>query len=255
MQLSKFENITKEDIVFHKPKDFQLRNSSIKYKRIKIETKLPNGKISPLVLETPFLFSFGVSERKNQETNELNGYSIPVCLWKKDEKPTHEEQDFFNTLNKIHDICEDHLSEYYGDNEATSLGEILYYKHIEVFNEKGKIKKKRDKSASPVLYVKLIYSDKTKKILSIFRTKGNKSINPFDYRNQYFKTKMAIIFESIYLAKNIISLQIKAHEVYIKPLKPRESILENKESDDEDDYESNNEDKSFEEDEDNVFED
>ena len=39
----------------------------------------------------------------------------------------------------------------------------------------------RDESSSPVLYVKLIYSDETKKILSIFRTKGNKSINPFDY--------------------------------------------------------------------------
>ena len=61
---------------------------------------------------------------------------------------------------------------------------------------------------------------------------------------------MAIVFESIYLAKNTISLQIKAHEVYIKPLKPRESILEIKESDDEDDeYESDKEDK------DNAFED
>ena len=50
---------------------------------------------------------------------------------------------------------------------------------------------------------------------------------------------MAIIFESIYLAKNIISLQIKAHEVYIKPLKPRESILEIKESDDESDENEN----------------
>ena len=67
---------------------------------------------------------------------------------------------------------------------------------------------------------------------------------------------MAITFESIYLAKNIISLQIKAHEVYIKPLKPRESILEIKESDDEDDeYESDKEYKPFDEDEDNVFED
>ena len=114
----------------------------------------------------------------------------------------------------------------------------------------------RDESSSPVLYVKLIYSDKTKKILSIFRTKGNKIVNPFDYLNQYFNTKMAIIFESIYLAKNIISFQIKAHEVYIKPLKPREAILEIKESDDEDDeYESDKEDKQFEEDEDNVFED
>ena len=60
---------------------------------------------------------------------------------------------------------------------------------------------------------------------------------------------MAIIFESIYLAKNIISLQMKAHEVYIKQLKPRASILEIKKSDDEE--ESENEDV---ENEYNVFE-
>ena len=45
MQLSKFENISKENIVFHEPKDFQLRNANINYQRIKIETKLPNVKI------------------------------------------------------------------------------------------------------------------------------------------------------------------------------------------------------------------
>ena len=85
--------------------------------------------------------------------------------------------------------------------------------------------------------------------MSLFRTKGNQNVNPFDYLNQYFNTKMALIVESIYMAKNIISLQIKAHEVYIKPLKPRESILEIRESDDEED-ESDNEDN-----EDNVFDD
>ena len=94
MQLSKRENITKENIIFHEPKDFQLSNSNIKYKRTKIETKLPNGKTAPLVLETLFLFSFGVSERKNQETNQLNGYSIPVCLWIKDANPNQEEKRF-----------------------------------------------------------------------------------------------------------------------------------------------------------------
>ena len=127
MQLSKLENITKENIVFHESKDFQLRNSNIKYKRIKIETKLPNGKTSPLVLETPFLFSFGVSERKNQETNQLNGYSIPVCLWKKDEKPNQEEEDFYTALQKIHSICKDHLAEYYGDDEASSFGVLQFF--------------------------------------------------------------------------------------------------------------------------------
>ena len=45
--------------------------------------KYPNGKIGALLPETPFLFSFGVNERKNQETNQLTGYTIPVCLWKR----------------------------------------------------------------------------------------------------------------------------------------------------------------------------
>ena len=66
---------------------------------------------------------------------------LSVCLWKKDEKPNQEEQDFFNVLNKIHNICRGHLEEYYGDNEASSLGEIFYYKHKYV-NSKGKTKKK-----------------------------------------------------------------------------------------------------------------
>ena len=112
----------------------------------------------------------------------------------KDEKPNQEEKDFYDAINKIHEICRDYLEKNFGDNEATSLGEILYYKHTEYQNSKGKTKKKKDESSFPVLYVKLIYSDKTKKILSIFRTKGTKSINPLDYLNQYFNTKMAIIF-------------------------------------------------------------
>ena len=194
MQLSSIENITEDNIVFHEPKKYQVRNTSIKYKRIKIEIKMPNGKISPLVVETPYLFSFGVSKRENQETGELNGYTIPVCLWKKDEKPNEELENFYNLLNNIHEICRSYLEKNYGDNQATSLNEILYYKQIEYTDEKGKTRKKKDKSRCPVHYVKLIYSDKTKKILSLFSTKGKKNINPFDYLDQYFNTKMAIIF-------------------------------------------------------------
>ena len=82
MQLSSIENLTEDNIVFHTAKKHKLPNSKIKYQRIKIEMKLPNGKFSPLVVETPFLFSFGISERKDQEKNKISGYSIPVCLWK-----------------------------------------------------------------------------------------------------------------------------------------------------------------------------
>ena len=58
-------------------------------------------------------------------------------------------------------------SKTFGDNEATSLGQIFFYKHIEYQNSKGKTKKKKDESSPPVLYVKLIYSDKSKNIDNI----------------------------------------------------------------------------------------
>ena len=113
---------------------------------------------------------------------------------------------------------------------ASRLSNIFYYKQIEYTDKKGKTKKKKDETAAPVLYVKFIYSDKSKQILSLFRSKGNDKVNLFNYLEQYCKLKMALIIESIYLSKNVGSLQIKASEVFVKP---REALLTIKESDDE----------------------
>ena len=44
---------------------------------------------------------------------------------------------------------------------------------------------------------------------------------------------MALIIEGIYISKTVVSLQIKVHECYVKPLKPRESLLTINESDSE----------------------
>ena len=194
---------------------------------------MPNGKLTPLVVETPFLFSFGISERKDQETNKVSGYSIPVCLSKKDAEPNQKETNFFNIINKVQDFCRDHLSSDYGENEATSLSDILYYKQVEYVDQKGKTKKNKDKTSAPVLYVKLTYSSDTKKFSTIFRVKGKKEVKPLDYKDKYFNTRMAIIFDSIYLGKNSVSIQVKAHEVHILPFEERKSILEYKENDDE----------------------
>ena len=245
MQLSSFENITEDNIVFQTAKKYKVPNSKIKYERIKIERKLSNGKTTPLVVETPFLFSFGISERKDQETNKINGYSIPVCLWKKDTEPNQKETNFLNIINKVFNLCQDHLSREYGENEASSLSNMLYYKQVEDDDKKGKKKKKeKEKSFSPVLYVKLIYSSDTKKFSTIFRVKGNKEVKPLDYKDKYFNTRMAIIFDSIYNGRNTISIQVKAHQVHILPFEERKSILDFKENDDdevesekEDDYE------------------
>ena len=180
------------------------------------------------------MFSFGISERKDQETNKISGYSIPVCLWKKDAEPNQKETNFLNIINKVLDLCQNHLSREYAENEATSLSEILYYKQVENIDQKGKTKKKKDKTSSPVLYVKLNYSSDTKKFSTIFKVKGKKEVKPLDYKDKYLNTRMAIIFDSIYLGRNSVSIQVKAHEVHILPFEERKSLLEYKENDDDD---------------------
>ena len=157
MQLSSFEDINEDNIVFQAAKKFKIPNSKMKYERIKIERKLPDGKTTPLVVATPILFSFGINERKDQETNNINGYSIPVCHWKKDSEPNQKETNFLNIIKKVQDLCQDHLSREYGENESSSLTDMLYYKQVEYVDKKGKTKKKKDESSSPVLYAKLIY--------------------------------------------------------------------------------------------------
>ena len=225
MQLSSYDHLTQDNIIFNEAKEFKVKDSKIKYKRIPIEVKYPNGKKGALVIEAPLLFSFGVNEKKNQETGKLVGYSMPVCLWSKDSAPNTKELSFFETLNNVFFMCQKYLENEYGSHIASSLSSPFYYKQIEYTDKKGKKKTKVDESSAPVLYAKLIYSEKSKKILSLFKTKGNKDLNPFKYIDQYCNVKMALIIEGIFISKTVTSLQIKVHECYVKPLKPRESLL------------------------------
>ena len=235
MQLSTYNHLTQENIIFNEAKEFKVKDSKIKYKRIPTEVKYPSGKKGVLVIESPVLFSFGVNEKKNQETGKLVGYSIPVCLWSKDSSPNSKELSFFETLNNVVSMCQSHLESEYGPDLASSLSSLFYYKQIEYTDKKGKKKTKIDESSAPVLYAKLIYSEKSKKILSLL--KGGKDLNPFKYINQYCNVKMALIIEGIFISKTVTSLQIKVHECYVKPLKPRESLLTIEEEEEEEDEE------------------
>ena len=241
MQLSSYENITQENIIFNEAKEYKVKDSKIKYKRIPIEVKYPNNKKGPLVVETPFLFSFGVSEKKNQETGKLVGYSIPVCLWSKDSEPDNKEKAFFNFINILKTLSQQHLENEYGPDQASSLSSPFYYKQIEYTDKKGKKRTKVDESSSPILYTKLIYSEKTKKILSLFKGKKGRDLNPFKYLNQYCRVKLALIIEGIFISKTVTSLQIKVHECYVKDLEPRKSLLKIDEKNSDSDSDSDSE--------------
>ena len=95
MQLTSYESLIPDNIIFNEAKEYKVKDSKIRYKRIPIEVKYPNGKKGALIIETPLLFSFGINEKKNQETNKLVGYSIPICLWAKDSEPNPKEKAFF----------------------------------------------------------------------------------------------------------------------------------------------------------------
>ena len=225
MQLSSYDQITQENIIFNEAKEFKVKDSNMKYKRIPIEIKYPNGKKGALVIETPLLFSFGVNEKKNQETGKLVGYSMPVCLWSKDASPNSEEKLFFDVIINVVKLCNFHLENEYGADVASSLSSPFYYKQIDYTDKKGKKKTKIDSSSAPVLYAKLIYYEKSKKILSLFKTNRGKDLNPFKYIDQYCNVKMALIIEGLFISKNVVTLQIKVHECCVKQLKPRESLL------------------------------
>ena len=161
------------------------------------------------------------------------GYSIPVCLWSKDTEPNNKERAFFDVINNVIKFSQQHLENEYGPDLASTLSSPFYYKQIEFTDNKGKKKTKVDELSAPVLYAKLIYSEKSKKILSLFKGKGGKDLNPFKYINQYCNVKLALIIEGIFISKTVTSLQIKVHECYVKPLKPRESLLKIEEEDEE----------------------
>ena len=196
MQLSSYEHLTQDNIIFNEAKEFKVKDSKIKY-----------------------------NEKKNQETNKLAGYSIPVCLWAKDSEPNTKDKTFFDPINNVTTFSQQHLENEYGADLASSLSSPFYYKQVEYTDKKGTKKTKKDESSAPVLYAKLIYSEKSKKILSLFKGKGGKDLNPFKYINQYCNVKLALIIEGIFISKTVTSLQIKVHECYVKPLKPRETLL------------------------------
>ena len=116
----------------------------------------------------------------------------------------------------------------------------FYFKTITFTDKKGREKTKKDDSSAPILYAKLIYSEKSKKILSLFKGKGGKDLNPLKYLNQYCNVKLALIIEGIFISKTVTSLQIKVHECYVKQLEPRKSLLtiEEKSSDSDSDSDS-----------------
>ena len=157
MLLSSYDKLTPNNIIFKEAKEYKVKDSKIKCKRIGIETKYPNGKKGALIIETPLLFSFGVNEKMNQETRKLIGYSIPVCLWSKDGEPNSKEKEYYDFICRFTEVCRQHLEEEYGADMALYLSSPFYYKQIEYTDKKGK-RKPREMRQQPQYFTQNLFT-------------------------------------------------------------------------------------------------
>ena len=83
-------------------------------------------------------------------------------------------------INNVTTLSQQYLENEYGPDLASTLTSVLYYKQEEYTDKKGKKKTRIDPSSAPVFYAKLIYSEKSKKILSLLKGKGGKDLNPLN---------------------------------------------------------------------------
>ena len=188
----------------------------IKFSRVMISTRNPDGTIGELVLPTTELFSFGVSINTAMDgSGKVNGHSLSLSLWNRD-NPSFAEKAFSSKLEEIVEKCKDYLLlettkddiEKYDleRTELKTLGNIIYWK-----KEKGKIVA----GATPSLYPKLIESKKSGKILTTFSDYDGNEIDPLTLIGKYMYTRAAIKVESIFIGKNI-SIQIKVYEAEVR---------------------------------------
>lgn len=204
------------NMIFSEAQAGSIPNSvpQINYKRISIQTRNSDGTTGDLIIPTSKLFSFGVSENKNQETGKVNGYVMPICLWNR-ESPTKEEKEWSNTFEKICEECKKHLIENRDELDLfdLELNDLKKFNPLHYKKEKGKIVE----GSGPTLYAKIIVSKKENKIVTMFYDPEGEEVDPMVFLGKYCNAKGAIKIESIFIG-NKISLQVKLYECEVRLL-------------------------------------
>ena len=202
------------NMVFGKPRDGSIPNSSVTFKRIPIGTRNPDGSLGELILPTERLFSFGVSPSTNITTGKTDGYTLALCLQNMN-SPTKEELMWLETFNAV---C-DHARDYILTNRDTvgkydlEKADLKKFNPVYIRREKGKIVE----GSGPMLYAKLLQTKKNDSITitSIFYDEHSRDIDPMTLLNKQCYVKGAIKIEGIFIGSKV-SLQVKLHEAEIK---------------------------------------
>lgn len=216
-QLTNATGYEVSNMIFSKYEESAIPNSNppMKYGRINVSTRNPDGSIGDLILPTESLYSFGLSDNVDPNTGKSNGLSMSLCMWAKD-NASEAEKAWTTTLDNIVEHVKDHVLDIKDeigkyDLERNDLKKFnpLYWKR-----DKGKIVE----GTGPMLYVKLIHSKKQDKFITkFFDEESDEELDPTTLIGKSFYTTCAVKIESIYVGSKI-SLQVKLFEANIRLL-------------------------------------
>ncbi|PFX30932.1 hypothetical protein AWC38_SpisGene4287 [Stylophora pistillata] len=218
MQLSSLKSITKDNVIFE-----DAVTNQHDHERINIKVNVFNAGTAgeniakPLVIASPFRFSFGVQPSLSKR-GDVVGYTLPTPLWNGSGEPTQKEFAFYEALKELKHICYQYLDEVYGIDMAESIkfplvekegkAPVLYPKLMysqkseEVFSTEVAETMKFPMSEDCFLHPKLMYNKDTKEIRTPFYTRGEdeeeeKVEDPLFYLGKRCRVKMAIVIDCI----------------------------------------------------------
>ena len=109
-QLTTTDNFDANNIVFAPPQENNITigdGKKIKFYRIQVGIKNPDGSVGELVLGTEKLFSYGIQENKN-DRGLIDGYSMALCMWNRD-GATPQQERWLEVFNSAIDKCRTHI--------------------------------------------------------------------------------------------------------------------------------------------------
>ena len=219
----------------------------IQYQKIPLYYEYPTGK-GPVFLRTPALYSYGVCENKDPQTQKLTGYSMSFLGFNaKNGMANEEERKFIEVTEKISKFIQDQVSKMSPLLKKGGRTKKIITEDLSIFKNKSE-----DLSSAPVFFGKLF--TKNSEITSLFYAKrikediingvkcmkGNKMLvekNPLEYVRKKCHVIASLKIEGVFIGSQIESIQVKVPEVTITKLSPSfQSImgdLEEMESDEE----------------------
>jgi hypothetical protein len=224
-QLTSAIGFTGKNIVFGQPQENNITlgdGKKIKFFRIPVGVKNPDGTHGELVFPTEKVFSFGVQENKN-DTGRVDGYSVALCMWDRD-GATEAQLKWLEGFNKAIDSCKEHILEVKDEVEKYDLDEAelkrfnpLYWKR-----EKGKVVEGR----GPTLYPKLLVSRKENppKILTSFEDNNGEDMDALSLMGKWCWMTAAVKIESIFVGARV-SPQVKLYEAIAQPVQNKAKRL------------------------------